>query len=175
MFNTRVIGEQAIQTPYLLHPRIESLCVIGSGGGRELMLAKSKGVHRIVGVEINAATTELLRDHYKEKRQRYGIGGDNFYDQELRRLFSDSPEHAKHKSAASFLRRIRREVRQVVAQWTGQYQYTIDQVLSEMIERCRELQLRLSRPEENAKRDALVMLTVQTMNYLHGGRHKVAL
>jgi hypothetical protein len=116
-----------------------------------------------------------LREHYEAKRARYGVGSDNFYDRELRRLFSDAAEHAQGTSAAAFLRCIRRELRQVVAEWTGQYQYTIDQVLSEMIERCRELKLRLDRPKQIAKRDAQVMLTVQTMNYLHGGRHKVAL
>ena len=41
--------------------------------------------------------------------------------------------HDGNPSAAPFLRRNRRELRQVVAEWTGQYQYTIDQVLSEMI------------------------------------------
>ena len=32
-----------------------------------------------------------------------------------------------------------------MAHWTGEYQYTINQVLEEMIDRCRELDLRLDR------------------------------
>jgi len=44
-----------------------------------------------------------------------------------------------------------------------------------MIARCDELDLRLDRAERKAKRDALVMLTVQTMNYLHNGHHRIAL
>jgi hypothetical protein len=118
---------------------------------------------------------KTLREHYSEKRERYCVGGDTFYDHDLRRLFSDSPECARNGSAAAFLRRSRKELRQVVAEWTGQYQYTIDQVLSEMIERCRALRLRLDRPEQTAKRDAQLMLTVQTMNFLHRGRNKIAL
>lgn len=118
---------------------------------------------------------KTLRAHYEEKRERYGVGGHSNFDHDLRRLFSDAPEHAKNMSAVTFLRRLRRELRQVVAEWTGQYQYTIDQVLSEMIERCRELKLRLDRPWEIARRDAQVMLAVQTMNYLHHGQHKIAL
>ena len=66
-------------------------------------------------------------------------------------------------------------LRQAIGEWTGQYQYTIDQVLNEMIDRCRELRLRLRRSERHSRRDLLVMLTVQTMNYLHGGNHRVAL
>jgi hypothetical protein len=73
------------------------------------------------------------------------------------------------------LRSIRVKLRRVVAHWTGQYQYVINQVLSEMIERCRELNLRLATPARQAERDALVMVTVQTMNYLHAGHHRVAL
>ena len=44
-----------------------------------------------------------------------------------------------------------------------------------MIPRCDELSLRLKTPEEHAKLDFLTPLTVQTMNYLHGGRHRLAL
>ena len=98
-----------------------------------------------------------------------------FYDRDLRRLFSDAPEHAGNMSAVQFLSRIRRPVRRLVASWTGIYQYTIDQVFEDMIARCRELKLRLAVPEEQARQEFTVFLTVQTMNYLHSGRHRVAL
>jgi hypothetical protein len=62
-----------------------------------------------------------------------------------------------------------------VAGWTGEYQYTIDKVLEEMIARCAQLNLRLDRREEDATLDFTILLTVQTMNYLHSGRHRVAL
>ncbi|MAE96253.1 MAG: hypothetical protein CL910_16495 [Deltaproteobacteria bacterium] len=52
--------------PYVLNPDLQSLCIIGCGGGRELALAAKKGVKRAVGVEINAATVSLLRGPYKE-------------------------------------------------------------------------------------------------------------
>ena len=63
----------------------------------------------------------------------------------------------------------------MVAAGTGEYQYTIDQVLENMIRRANEMNLRLVAPEEQTKLDFTVMLTVQTMNYLHSGRHRVAL
>jgi len=118
---------------------------------------------------------KTLRAYYEEKRARYGIDYPNFADRDLRRLFSEAPEHAERASASAFLRRVGPELRRAVAHWTGEYQYTINQVLEEMIERCRELDLHLDRRQEQAKRDTLVMLTVQTMNYLHGGHHRVAL
>ena len=63
----------------------------------------------------------------------------------------------------------------MVAANTGEYQYTIDQVLENMILRANEMNLRLMGPEDRTKLDFAIMLTVQTMNYLHSGRHRVAL
>ena len=118
---------------------------------------------------------KTLRDHYDNKRGHYGLDHPNFYDRDLRRLFSDKPEHRKHVAAATFLNRIRPELRRSIAQWTGEYQYTIDQVLSEMVERCRELKLKLVGNEIDVKRDIAILVTIQTMNYLHEGHHRVAL
>jgi hypothetical protein len=116
-----------------------------------------------------------LRQHYRRRAKHYGLDYPNFYDQDLRRLFSDAPEHAGAMPASQFLGRIRREVRRIVSDWTGVYQYTIDQVLQEMTERCDELNLRLASAEDRAKSDFMVVLTMHTMNYLHSGRHMVAL
>jgi hypothetical protein len=71
--------------------------------------------------------------------------------------------------------RHRRSVRRLVAEWTGIYQYTIDGVLEDMIARSRQLKLRLAIPEDHARQEFTVLLTVQVMNYLHSGRHRVAL
>jgi hypothetical protein len=116
---------------------------------------------------------KTLREHYEEKRRHYGLDEDVSYDRDLRRLFSSAPEFRDRPSAARFLGRIRREVRRRVAQGTGVYQYTIDQVLGDMIDRCRELRLRVAVFEDQAKLDFTIALTVQTMNYLHRGRHRI--
>jgi hypothetical protein len=118
---------------------------------------------------------KTLRQHYRRKRSHYGVERPRFYDRELRRLFSDAPEHAHNMSAVQFLSRIRRPVRRLVASWTGIYQYTIDKVFEDVSTRCRELKLRLAVPEDQARQEFTVFLTVQTMNYLHSGHHRVAL
>jgi hypothetical protein len=118
---------------------------------------------------------KTLRQHYRRKRRHYGVDRPAFYDRDLRRLFSDAPEYAANMAASQFIARIRRPVRQMVSNWTGIYQYTIDQVLEDMIERCRELKLRLILPEAEARQQFTVLVTVQTMNYLHSGGHRVAL
>jgi len=116
-----------------------------------------------------------LGEHYKKKREHYGLDHPDFYDSDLRNLFSDAKAYAHNASAARFVQHVRREVRATVASFTDSYQYTIDQLIVKIIARCRELNLRLTDTAEATKTDFLVFLTVQTMNYLHSGRHRVAL
>jgi hypothetical protein len=118
---------------------------------------------------------KTLRQHYRGKRSYYGIDYPDFYDRDLRRLFSDSADFSGNMTAARFIGKVRRQVRRVVASWTGIYQYTIDQVLEDMIARCQELKLRLAVSEDQARQEFTVLLTVQTMNYLHSGGHRLML
>jgi hypothetical protein len=118
---------------------------------------------------------KTLRQHYRRKWRRYGVDHPGFHDRDLRRLFSDAPEFADKMSATQFLARMRQPIRRLVAGWTGIYQYTIDQVIEDMIGRCRELKLRLALPEDQAREQFTVLLTVQAMNHLHSGGHRVAL
>lgn len=118
---------------------------------------------------------KTLRQHYQKKRDHYGFEKPNFYDRDLRRLFTPPGEGVRGMTAARFLARIRKDVCRSVARWTGEYQYMIDQVLEDMIVRSRELGLRLTKPEDQARLEFTILLTVQTMNYLHSGRHRVAL
>lgn len=122
-----------------------------------------------------SALRRTLRSHYRQKRQHYGVTRPNFYDRDLRRLFTDDASAASHPTAAHFLSRVRRDTRRRVADWSGIHQYTIDQVFEDIIARCRQLKLRLRKPEDQTRLDFDVLLTVQTMNYLHSGRHRVAL
>jgi hypothetical protein len=116
-----------------------------------------------------------LRYHYKKKRRHHGVDHPAFYDRDLRKLFSDAPEHSGNMTAAQFIGRHRRQVRRVVADWTGIYQYTIDKVLEDIIVRCRELKLRMAASEDETSQEFTVLLTVQVMNFLHSGRHRIAL
>jgi hypothetical protein len=126
-------------------------------------------------VEPLSQLEQTLREHYRTKREHYGLDSPDFYEMDLLNLFSDDPRYAANMSAAKFLRRIRREARSTVASFTDSYQYTIDRLIEKIICRCRELNLRLTEDENATRLDFMVFLTVQTMNYLHSGRHRVAL
>jgi len=141
---------------------------------RELSRTRAR-VKSIREVDPLRRMRKTLGEHYLKKREHYGVDHPDYYESDLRNLCSDAPEYAKNPSAARFVRRVRKEVRSTVASFTDSYQYTIDQLLETIIDRCRELNLRLTDSEEATKGDFMVFLTVQTMNYLHSGRHRVAL
>ena len=143
-----------------------------------LMTSISRGSARLENpdeVDPLRKLKKTLRQHYRTKRRYYGVDYPNFYDRDLRRLFSEAPEFSGNITAAQFISRIRRPVRRAVAGWTGIYQYTIDQVFEDITTRCRELKLRLAVPEEQARQEFTVLLTVQAMNYLHSGGHRLFL
>jgi hypothetical protein len=118
---------------------------------------------------------KTLRQHYKEKRRHYGEEFPDVYDRDLKRLFSEATGRRSGRTAVSFLRRHRSTIRRYVALYTGQHAYTIDMLLGEMISRCRKLKLRAIRPERELRLEAMLLVTVQMMNFLHTGRHLIPL
>jgi hypothetical protein len=110
---------------------------------------------------------KTLREYYDAKRRRYSVTFPHIYDRDLRRLFSDSEGG---EPAWVFLRQVRREVRELVSRWTGEYEYTLDYVMREMIGRCRELGLRVVGQRRRVTLDFAILLTVHTMNHLYSGR-----
>lgn len=108
-----------------------------------------------------------LRKHYERRQAHYGPGFGDQYDRDLSKIFSDSQAQRGQETAASFLRRNRRQIREQVARFTGEYQFTIDQVLGDIIGRCRELGLRLASSERETKTNFAIMLTVHTVHLLH--------
>lgn len=116
-----------------------------------------------------------LQEYYDEKRNLYSTEYPDIYDRDLRRLFSDEARHRKRELASVFLRRNRAEIRKIVSRWTGEYQFTLDQVLTDMIGRCRELKLRLVSPERTARLDFAMLLTVRTLHFHYSRRNWVPL
>jgi hypothetical protein len=119
-------------------------------------------------VDPLSTLTQTLGDYYKKKRSLYLVDTPKTYDRDLRRLFSADPRHYRREAASSFIRRNRAAVRELVARWTGEYQLTFNAVLDEMIQRCRELNLRAVGPERKLIMEFTVLLTAKTMHALFG-------
>jgi hypothetical protein len=108
-----------------------------------------------------------LDEHYKKKLAHYSVDSPRAYDRDLLRIFSMSPRHRNSPPAAAFIRHHRAAIRQLVAKWTGEYQLTLDTVLDEMIERCRELKLRAVGSDRQLRTDFTVLLTAKTVHSLY--------
>jgi len=100
-----------------------------------------------------------LREYYARKKAHYGEDDRSVYDHELERLFRSG---GRGKRAAVFLRERRARLRRQITRWTGQRAFAVDEVLGDMIRRCRELGLRLSHSERESAQAAIVIVTLHT-------------
>ena len=81
----------------------------------ETLMSELKGVAPRVATRRRVEPLERLRTtlrrHYAKKREHYGVDRPNFYDRDLRKLFSDGPEYRPHRKASRFIHAMRRDVR----------------------------------------------------------------
>lgn len=115
-----------------------------------------------------------LREHYAQRMSHSSPGAPDIYDRDLRNLFS-AERVAGAEPAGRFLRRNRTKLRQLISRWTGQYQFTLDHVLEDMIRRCRELRLYAVGDEADLLMQFAVLLTVQTMHSLFDRRDWISM
>ena len=116
-----------------------------------------------------------LRQHYEEKRDHYGTNIPEVFDGELMRLFPDHSEYEmRRKSAAAFLQKMQPQISQICARSIGDQPYVVAQVLQDMIIRCREMKLYITRPEEEVKIEVAIFISLHVTNYLHKYKHRIA-
>lgn len=108
-----------------------------------------------------------LAEHYTEKKKHYANDTPRYYDRQLHRIFSADPVSRRAPAASTFLRKNRARIRQMVARWTEEYQLTLDHVLDDMIDRCRELDLRADGREQQLTTDFTLLLTAMTVHSLY--------
>ena len=113
-----------------------------------------------------------LEQYYKQKRKRYSLDYPPFYDRDLRRIFSDERRYLSRPTAAAFLRRFRSDLVKTVSRGTDVHAYTVNYVLDNIIERAKKLRLHIAARESVTKQEAIIMLTVHTMNIVHSGRYR---
>jgi len=113
-----------------------------------------------------------LGEHYQKKLQHYSVDAPRSYDRDLLRIFSNNPRHRHSPSAAAFIRHHRGEIRRLVSKWTGEYQLTLDQLLDDLIERCRELKLRAVGSERQLRADFTVLLTAKAVHSLYSPQRR---
>jgi Putative zinc-binding metallo-peptidase len=119
--------------------------------------------------------TSTLREYYESKREFYAVDFPSTYDRELCRVFSQSPKYATRELASRFIVRHAKEIRTLVSRWTGESEFTIDQLLQEMIGRSRTLKLRVPGPDKKVLLDFAGMLAVRSVHFLYRRRESIPL
>jgi hypothetical protein len=109
---------------------------------------------------------QTLREHYRRKQIHYGSDYTSEHDEYLTRVFSSDPGDGRRETAARYLLRSRLRLRKHVAVVTGQHQYVIDQVLNELVLRCRRLELWVGGAEHDTTIEATALLTALTVGLL---------
>lgn len=113
---------------------------------------------------------QTLGEYYELKRERHMIETPSVHDHDLKRLFASAEDEPNAETAVAFLRRNRREIRELVAKWTGEYVLAVDQVFNDLLKRCKQLQLRAAGPKHQLRVDFAILLSVVTMHHLYATR-----
>jgi hypothetical protein len=93
----------------------------------------------------------------------------------LQQVFQGTRSTTQNETAAAYLRRNRKAIRDIVCHWTGQDKYVIDQILAELIERGGELKLRTVGRNKPSRLDVAALVTRQLIDSLYARRPILAL
>lgn len=131
-------------------------------------------VRRRDRVEPLSSITLTLGAYYENKRRRYRVNRHQVYERDLKRLFRERKPGEAGRQAATYMQRARPEIRKLVADSTGAFQYEIDRVLREMIERSADLDLVVAQGEAQANGRYTRRVAAQLARYLAEGHHRLA-
>jgi hypothetical protein len=129
-------------------------------------------VRRRERVDPISEVTLTLRAYYAEKRRRYRVNQSDVYERDLKRLFAVRKPGSGGQRAATYMQRARPEIRKLVADRTGAFQYDVDRVLGQMIERSAELGLVVADGEAKANGRVARRVAAQLARYLAQGHHR---
>jgi len=111
-----------------------------------------------------------LEAHYKRRRRTYAQEFPDFFDADLKKLFSEAAGAPNGERAASYLRHHRQLILNAVSAWTGEPKFTIDRLLRALTARCAELDLRLK--AQSAGIEITAYLATLALHYRLTGKFK---
>jgi hypothetical protein len=111
-----------------------------------------------------------LKTYYARKRKLFEDTYPDFYDADLRQLFSAAA--GEGITAAAYLRRTRRRILNSVCQWTNEKKFRVNKLLGRLIDRCDQLDLRVLNDDPQQDFRVTAFITTLVMNYLFTGKFK---
>lgn len=113
-----------------------------------------------------------LKVFYARKRKLYEDSYPDFYDNDLKQLFSAGPAAEGSVKASTYLRQRRRQAMNAVCAWTNERKYRVNKLLSRLIDRCDQLGLYIKVDDAQQNLQLSAYLTTLVMNYLYTGKFK---
>jgi Putative zinc-binding metallo-peptidase len=111
-----------------------------------------------------------LARYYASRRKLYAEDFPDFYDADLRAIFSDGEPGAE--SAAKMMRKNRAALIASIVQWTGQRKYTVSMLVRRLIQRCHQLKLSAPRDSVRVQFELAAYLASLVTNHLYTGKFK---
>jgi hypothetical protein len=140
-----------------------------------LMNEVSGAQPRCPSIEKNFEAKKLrlkLMTYYQRKQKLYAQDYPDFYDRELKSVFSSDGETSDGESAYRFLKRNRRIIIDKVARWSREKKITVNNLYRKLMERSQELSLKVGKNEAETQMEITAFLTAMAANYLYTGRFK---
>ncbi len=113
-----------------------------------------------------------LKTYFRRKMKLYEDTYPNFYDRDLKTLFTDRTEERSSVKAADYLRKSGDRLVRVVSFWTKEKRYTIDQLMQRLVRRAGELGLYVREGLQNTDVEASAFISTLVSTYLFTGKFK---
>ncbi|MDP3921016.1 MAG: putative zinc-binding metallopeptidase [Candidatus Omnitrophota bacterium] len=113
-----------------------------------------------------------LKTYYRNKKKQCQESYPDFYDNDLKALFTDDPDERSDTKAYRYLTRSHEKILRSVAFWTKEKKYTIDQLMRDLIYRCRGLNLYIRKENGHLDFEVSSFITSLVTTYLHTGTFK---
>jgi hypothetical protein len=126
-------------------------------------------------IEDVTQETGTLREHYRQKLERYRRPRRSAADELLLKVFTAAPRNRSSPKAASVLREMRASLRQQIQRSGAYSEYLVHQVLRLMIERCERLGLHVRAPRRELKGQLLWVVARLAESYEERKLPRVAL
>lgn len=113
-----------------------------------------------------------LKTYFRRKRKLYQESFPDFYDKDLKTLFTEIPEERGPSRASVYLKASSPELIKAVQFATKEKKYTIDQLIQSFIERTKELNLYVRKEDYGLDFRIASYFTNLITTYLHTGKFK---
>ncbi len=113
-----------------------------------------------------------LKNYYRKKRHFYAEYFPEFHDANLKKIFITADKTAGLSFAHRLISKNRKYIVKTVCERTGEKKYIVDDLIGNIIERCRQLHLYVPDDEHSAVLKISVYVAVLVMNYMYTGRFR---